>query len=315
MLTGLLGLAFVGGGCSMTLALDGPKNQAVDGQRTAVAHQESAVAVLRRMLEHEDSDVQIAAVRELRELGPAATDAVPDLRELTEERDRVMRYEAARALVAIAPQDPVAAPTLVMISKDPQSSPEQRTEASALLQRMGRGAEAVEPVASSGGELRATTRPAGVNRDWRGESGPLKVTDVQEKRGVDAEEPRPRSVTIDPTTRPTRDTQVRPAERIDREPLERPAAPATRPSGPPKDDPVLQIPGLWRSTDPAGAQPPRPDINEHGIESYTATRALLVKDWIDRQPGTAEQKKSRWEEFVRWRSEQDRQIYARVVNK
>jgi hypothetical protein len=303
MLAGLVSIALIGAGCSMTVALDGPRSQGMDGQGTAGADPQSAVGVLTRMLEHDDPDVRVAAIRELRDMGPAARDAAPELRKLTEERDRLLRYEAARALVAVAPQDPVAAPALVMIAKDPGSSDHHRRESVALLEKMGRGAEVPGPGAGSA----AATRPANARRDEYSGPAPLKVTDVREQDSDAAESPR--SVRIDAATRPAASAQG------ERESPEGPAMPATRPSAPPADDPLLQIPGLWRSTDLPGSRPPAPDIDEHGINSYTATEALLVKQWLDRQPGSAAEKRQRWEEFVKWRSEQDRQIYAKVVNR
>src|SRR5687768_8737158 len=130
-------------GCSMTLALDPSKNAAQTPQTS-----DSAVVALRKMVNMEDPQVRALAARELGAMGEAGREGVPTLYGLVDDPDRAVRLEAARAVTRINGDDPVAVPALVMIAKDPLSTPEDRREAIATLQQMGpRGQEAATNLA------------------------------------------------------------------------------------------------------------------------------------------------------------------------
>ena len=292
-------------GCSMTLALDPAKNAAANQTPQA---SDSAVVALRKMLNMEDPQVRSLAARELGAMGEAGKEGVPSLYALVDDPDHKVRLESARAITRINGDDPVAIPALVMIARDPRSEPEDRREAIATLQQMGpRGQEAATNLALAEAQavhqgIPPTTRPI---------AQPVKAsanspTDRDRETTDEPVLPRTPSATPDalPATRPS--VSFNSATTVKSGSL----LPDTRPSG----LVVRRIPGLWRSTDIADDLPPEPDIDVHNIRSYTAARALQVRQWINRQPGTEAERQLRYDEFQRWRNEQDQRIYDHVMS-
>lgn len=263
---------------------------------------DSAVVALRKMLNMEDPQVRSLAARELGAMGEAGQEGVPALYALVDDPDRNVRLEAARAVTRINGDDPVAVPALVMIAKDPLSDPEHRREAIATLQQMGpRGQEAATNLALA--EAQALHR--GGSPSTRPSDQPLKASvNPPKQNGNSSGNSSQRDATrsAGPSTRPSvsLNTPILKSDDV---------LPDTRPTG----LVVRRIPGLGRPTDLADDLPPEPDIDVHGIRSYTAARALQVRQWINRQPGSEAERQLRYDEFQRWRNEQDQRIYDHVM--
>jgi hypothetical protein len=92
-----------------------------------------------------------------------AREVLPSLYPLAaDDPDRHVRFEAIKAIAKAAPEDPSVEPNLILLVKDPQTSPDDRRDAVAMLQQMGRGQEAAAALAGG-----SATRPT------NGQSGRL----------------------------------------------------------------------------------------------------------------------------------------------
>lgn len=306
----LMSIPLLCGGCSLTLALD--PNQ---GQNAAVARgsaTESSTATLVRLLESDDPQVRSVAVRGLADMGESARAAAPALHGMVDDPDLHVRYEAAKALAAVHPDDPALPAVLVLMANDNRLPEEQRTEMRSMLQRVnpmlaytsseeqrlesevGVGVESAESVDTGTMPTAPTTRPA--------------TPDLSESSAT-------------PTTRPIMASE-RPeqsaesarsgANAVEVPKEEKATAPTTRPV---ERTELSEIPGLAGLAIGNDA-PPAPDISLFGHKSYTSAGALQVKNWIERQASLSDQEQqARVKEFQDWRYGQDKLIYQKVLEK
>lgn len=290
----LMSIPLLCGGCSLTLALD--PNQ---GQNAAVARgsaTESSTATLVRLLESDDPQVRSVAVRGLADMGESARAAAPALHGMVDDPDLHVRYEAAKALAAVHPDDPALPAVLVLMANDNRLPEEQRTEMRSMLQRVnpmlaytaseeqglesevGVGVESMESVHTGTMPTTPTTRPIMASER------PEQLAESAHSTAIAGEFAKEESATA-PTTRPVERTEF------------------------------SEIPGLAGLAIGDDA-PPAPDINLFGHKSYTSAGALQVKNWIERQASLSDQEQqARVKEFQDWRYGQDKLIYQKVLEK
>lgn len=305
----LLTLPLLAGGCSLSLSLD-PKQ----GQNAAVARgtttMESSAATLVRLLDSEDPQVRSVAVRGLAEMGESAKGAAPALHALVDDPDRHVRYEAAKALASVNPQDPALPAMLVLIANDQRTPEEQRVEMRTILNR-------VSPMMATTTTSRdATAQTTELDHDAN--------VEVVETTQTHAPTTRPTGLEItsssaSPTTRPIMASER--SEQVNESTSNgaSPAAPTTRPATRPvsQESVWADIDGLSALVDASSQDtPPAPDVNLFGYKSYTSAGAMQVRDWIQRRPTlTLQEKESRIKEFQDWRYAQDKLIYQKVLER
>jgi hypothetical protein len=301
----VLALPVMGGGCSLSLSLD-PKQ----GQNAAVATgsaTESSTATLVRLLESDDPQVRSVAVRGLAEMGESAQAAAPALHRMVDDPDLHVRYESAKALGAVHPNDPALPAVLMMIANDQRHPEPHRAEMRSMLQR-------VSPM------MATTAMPGEVHESTEPVEGDAISMDAVEPAEIDAA-PTTRPTELElttagdgPTTRPIMASER--SEAIN-ESASDPIVPRMETVAPAAKNEWSEIPGLAGIVDESGADaPPAPDINLFGYKSYTSAGAVQVRDWIQRQPSLGEQEKqARIKEFQDWRYGQDKLIYQKVLEK
>jgi len=305
----LLTLPLLAGGCSLSLSLD-PKQ----GQNAAVARgtttTESSAATLVRLLDSEDPQVRSVAVRGLAEMGESAKGAAPALHALVDDPDRHVRYEAAKALAAVNPQDPALPAVLVLIANDQRTPEEQRVEMRAILNR-------ISPMMATTTSRDATAQATELDHNAEAEV-------VETTTEVQLPTTRPTGLEITsssatPTTRPImaseRSEQVNESTSNGASPAAPTTRPATRPAS--QENVWADIDGLSALVDASSQDtPPAPDVNLFGYKSYTSAGAMQVRDWIQRRPKlTLQEKESRIKEFQDWRYAQDKLIYQKVLER
>lgn len=97
-----------------------------------------SVRHLRKLLQHEKTDVRVAAIEALGWIGPAAKAAAGDLIGLMRDKEQTVRIAAANAVRSVGPGDPESAPLLVeFLGADEEPI---RWAAVETLARMGRPA-------------------------------------------------------------------------------------------------------------------------------------------------------------------------------
>ena len=329
-------------GCTLSMGM-------ADQQRYAVQRENatSTSSTLKRLLETDDPQVRSLVAREIGQMGPAARDAIPALHRLIDDPDRHVRIEAAKALLQIEPGEPVAIPALVMIINDPQTTLEDRIVALNLLQNSGpkgQAALALHNASNAGANTSAaaypTTRPGRTVRieETNSTTYPrpvqrtIRANDVPPEpvRSEPAEsDPPPADTTTEPrseaTTAPERTTVAAAgatatgATAAGATPVATtslaspeltppaPAAPTTRPA-------TADSPGLTGLI--AAANAPAPDIQLYGLTSYSSSQASAVRSWLERQSDLNEvERETRFKDFHRWRTEQDRRIYQRALER